>query len=167
MKDGGGKLFGNVHLLDENGEGLDLGVMRKRKRGSRKVVVGNIYQQQKDLDLEMIMSHGLKDKTVVVEPNHPAEKKRKIERLVFKHGGKVEQNYKSGKTDLYIETGMKIKAKNILALKSVDIVSSKWILSQVFVIYLISATFIYNYIENFPRRPLTTSSYLVLMSMSS
>ena len=43
MKDGGGKLFGNVHLLDENGEGLDLGVMRKRKRGSRKVVVGNIY----------------------------------------------------------------------------------------------------------------------------
>ena len=131
MQDGGGKLFGNVHLDGEEGEGFDLSMMRKRKRNAKRVMVSKIYQQQKDLDLEMIMSHCLKDKIVVVEPNKPVEKKQKIERLITKHGGKIEQNYKSGKTDIYIETGMKIKAKNILALETVDIVSSKWILSQV------------------------------------
>ena len=48
-----------------------------------------------------------------------------------RHGGKVEQNYRAGVTSLYVETGMKIKARNMVAMRTVDVVTGKWALDQV------------------------------------
>ena len=52
-------------------------------------------------------------------------------RFVTRHGGKVEQNYRAGVTSLYVETGMKIKARNMVAMQTVDVVAGKWALDQV------------------------------------
>ena len=52
-------------------------------------------------------------------------------RFVTRHGGKVEQNYRAGVTSLYVETGMKIKARNMVAMRTVDVVAGKWALDQV------------------------------------
>ena len=52
-------------------------------------------------------------------------------RFVTRHGGKVEQNYRAGVTSLYVETGMKIKARNMVAMRTVDVVTGKWALDQV------------------------------------
>ena len=52
-------------------------------------------------------------------------------RFVTRHGGKVEQNYRAGVTSLYVETGMKIKARNMVAMQTVDVVTGKWALDQV------------------------------------
>ena len=128
---GGGKLFGNTHLSDISSgtEQLD---GRKRRRvggGSRAAGLGQIYRQQENLEDKFVSSHSLLDKVVVVEPVH-LEKKRKIEQLVTRHGGKVEQNVRPGKTDLYVETGMKVKGRNIVASETVDVVSSGWVLDQ-------------------------------------
>ena len=64
-----------------------------------------------------------------MEPVHK-EKKQRIEQFVMRHGGKVEQNVKAGKTDLYVETGMRVKGKNVVASESVDVVTSGWALDQ-------------------------------------
>ena len=49
-------------------------------------------------------------------------------RFVTRHGGKVEQNYRAGVTSLYVETGLKIKARNMVAMRTVDVVAGKWAL---------------------------------------
>ena len=56
---------------------------------------------------------------------------KKCLRFVTRHGGKVEQNYRAGVTSLYVETGMKIKARNMVAMQTVDVVAGKWALDQV------------------------------------
>ena len=56
---------------------------------------------------------------------------KKYLRFVTRHGGKVEQNYRAGVTSLYVETGMKIKARNMVAMQTVDVVTGKWALDQV------------------------------------
>ena len=129
---GGGKLFGNNYLTDAGG--LEAAEGRKRKRGgggggTRGSGLGQIYKQQENLDAQFVSSHSLLDKVVVVEPVHK-EKKQKIEQLVMRHGGKVEQNVKAGRTDLYVETGMKVKGKNVVASETVDVVTSDWALDQ-------------------------------------
>ena len=91
--------------------------------------IGPIYKQQENLDGMFVSSHSLLDKVVVVEPVHK-EKKQRIEQFVVRHGGKVEQNVKAGKTDLYVETGMRVKGKNVVASESVDVVTSGWALDQ-------------------------------------
>ena len=63
------------------------------------------------------------------------ELKQKLEKLVAKHGGKVEQNVKAGHTNLFIETGMKIKAKNVVDQGKVDVVKNEWLTSQVLVLH--------------------------------
>ena len=98
----------------------------------------------------MVDSHVLKNKIVVVESCHPVSKKQKLEKLVTKHGGKVIldsdwltsqntylclvvqiwQNNVPGKTHLFIETGMNLKAQNVAKTRSVDIVSCDWMLEQ-------------------------------------
>ena len=128
---GGGKLFGNNYLGDAGESEETAG--RKRSRGggggTRAAGIGQIYKQQENLDGKFVSSHSLKDKVVVVEPVH-LEKKRRIEQLVMRHGGKVEQNVKTGKTDLYVEMGMTVKGKNVVASESVDVVTSSWALDQ-------------------------------------
>ena len=128
---GGGKLFGN-NYLDDAGESEGT-AGRKRRRGGgggiRAAGLGQIYKQQENLDGKFVSSHSLKDKVVVVEPVH-LEKKRRIEQLVMRHGGKVEQNVKAGKTDLYVEMGMTVKGKNVVASETVDVVTSSWALDQ-------------------------------------
>ena len=57
--------------------------------------------------------------------------KQKLEKLVVKHGGKVEQNVKDGHTSVFIETGMKIKGKNVVERGTVDVVKNEWLTSQV------------------------------------
>merc|ERR1712098_378381 len=72
---------------------------RKRKRpGNRrgKVEVSERFRPQENLEFEKIDSLCLKDK-IVVDPVSK-EKKQKIERLIVKHGGTVEQNVRLGRT---------------------------------------------------------------------
>ena len=58
----------------------------------------------------------------VVEPAS-AELKPTIEKIVVRLGGKVEQNVKVGHTDYYVETGMTLRAKNVVKQGKVDVVN--------------------------------------------
>ena len=49
------------------------------------------------------------------------------EAAVVKHGGKVEQNPSEGRTTCYVETGFKIKAKNVARSGKYDVVKSSWL----------------------------------------
>jgi len=101
---------------------------RKRPRPANKPGLGVIYRQQ-DLDMERVDTHCLKGKVVVVEPGN-IQMKSKLEKLVVKHGGKVEQNVRPGHTTHYIETGMTIKAKNVVNQQVVDVIRSDWLLGE-------------------------------------
>ena len=103
-----------------------LEICKRKRRGS---YLGEIYRQPEPEDIDNVISDSLKGKVVVVEPGH-LEKKQRIEKLVMRHGGKVEQNVKEGKTDLYVELGMTVKGKNVVASKNVDVVTSSWALDQ-------------------------------------
>jgi len=126
LQDGDGKLFGSVHLTDSQGESTGQG--RKRPRLADKPGLGVIYRQQ-DLVMERVDTHCLKGKVVVVEPGN-AQIKTKLEKLVVKHGGKVEQNVRPGHTTHYIETGMTIKARNVVSQEVVDVIKSAWLLEE-------------------------------------
>jgi len=107
-----GKLFGDVHLVDE-GDGPS-----PRKRA--KVVtasLGQVYRHQ--LTGEKVTGDWLRGK---VEPAS-VELKNKIEKIVVRLGGKVEQNVKVGHTDYYVETGMTLRAKNVVKQGKVDVVN--------------------------------------------
>merc|ERR1719508_735455 len=115
-----GKLFGDVHLVDE-GDGPS-------PRKKAKVVtasLGQVYRHQ-DLTGEKVTGDWLRGKVVVVEPAS-AELKPKIEKIVVRLGGKVEQNVKVGHTDYYVETGMTLRAKNVVKQGKVDVVKAKWL----------------------------------------
>jgi len=126
LQEGDGKLYGAVHLTSSQGESGGLG--RKRARPIDKPGLGVIYRQQ-DLVMERVDTHCLKGKVVVVEPGN-AQLKTKLEKLVVKHGGKVEQNVRSGHTTHYIETGMTIKARNVVNQQVVDVIKSTWLLEE-------------------------------------
>jgi len=126
LQAGDGKLFGAVHLTDSQGESIGQG--RKRPRPADKPGLGVIYRQQ-DLVMERVDTHCLKGKVVVVEPGN-VQMKTKLEKLVVKHGGKVEQNVRPGHTTHYIETGMTIKARNVVNQQVVDVIKSAWLLEE-------------------------------------
>ena len=69
----------------------------------------------------------MKGKVVVVEPAN-AKLKARLEAAVVKLGGKVEQNPTEGRTDCYVETGFKIKAKNVARSGKFDVAKSSWLL---------------------------------------
>ena len=75
----------------------------------------------------MVETHDLKGKVVVVEPAN-AKLKARLEAAVVKLGGKVEQNPTEGRTDCYVETGFKIKAKNVARSGKFDVAKSTWLL---------------------------------------
>ena len=110
LRKGDGKLYGAVHLTASHGENGSQGTKRSRPADRPGLCV--IYRQQ-DLEMERVDTHCLKGKVVVVEPGN-VQMKLKLERLVVKHSGKVEQNVRPGHTSLYIETGMTIKARNVV-----------------------------------------------------
>ena len=92
--------------------------------------MGQIFRQQ-DLSQVDKVSQCLKDKVVVVEPGRATSLKKEVERLVVKHGGLVEQNVsKTGRTDLYVETGMTVKGQNAVRAGKVDVVRSSWLTDQ-------------------------------------
>ena len=126
LRQGDGKLYGAVHLTASQGEAGSQG--RKRARPMNRPGLGMIYRQQ-DLVMERVDTHCLKGKVVVVEPGN-VQMKSELERLVVKHGGKVEQNVRPGHTNLYIETGMTIKARNVVNQQVVDVVRSSWLLNN-------------------------------------
>ena len=74
----------------------------------------------------MVETHDLKGKVIVVEPAN-AKLKARLEAAVVKHGGKVEQNPSEGRTTCYVETGFKIKAKNVARSGKYDVVKSSWL----------------------------------------
>jgi len=117
-----GKLFGDVHLVDEG----DDGPSPKKRAKIATASLGQIYRQQ-DLTGEKVTGDWLKGKVVVVEPAN-ASLKPKLEKIVVRLGGKVEQNVKAGHTDYYIETGMTLRAKNVVKQGRVDVVKSSWLL---------------------------------------
>ena len=118
----GGKLFSNGQL-DVGQDG------NTRKRSSRRAELGAIFRQE-DLSHETMVSHGLKDKVVVVEPGRNIRLKKLVEKLVVKHGGLVEQNVMVGRTSLYVETGMTVKGQGEVKRGVVDVVRSSWLTEQ-------------------------------------
>ena len=119
----GGKLFskGQVQVGPDG---------KSRKRNSRRAQLGQIFRQQ-DLSQVESVSNCLKDKVVVVEPGRALSLKKEVERLVVKHGGLVEQNVsKTGRTDLYVETGLTLKGQGVVRAGQVDVVRSSWLTDQ-------------------------------------
>ena len=120
MKDGKLYSVGEVELGKDG---------NPRKRNSRRAKLGAIFRQQDFSNLAKL-SQCLKDKVVVVEPGRKISLKREVERLVSKHGGKVEQNVKAGRTDLYVETGLTVKGQGVVSRREVDVVRSSWLTDQ-------------------------------------
>ena len=75
----------------------------------------------------MVETHALKDKIFVIEPCNAALKSR-LEGIVVKNGGKIEQNAITGRTHAYVETGFKIRAKSVADKGACDVVRSSWLL---------------------------------------
>ena len=118
----GGKLYSNGQLeVGQDGN--------PRKRTSRRAQLGEIFRQQ-DLSQVSQVSQCLKDKVVVVEPGRLIRLKKEVEQLVAKHGGRVEQNVKVGRTDLYVETGLTVKGRGVVERQEVDVVRSSWLTGQ-------------------------------------
>lgn len=80
-----------------------------------------------DLSTVMIESHNLKDQVIVIEPTNAILKAR-LEAIVIKHGGIVEQNPIEGRTFCYVETGLKMKAKSVVRSRKFDVVRHTWLL---------------------------------------
>ena len=113
---------------DENGEPA-----RKRRRKRKANVtprnkVARVPTQLRSIATDGIMveTHDLKGKIIVVEPAN-AKLKARLEAAAVKHGGKVEQNPSEGRTTCYVETGFKIKAKNVVRSGKYDVVKSSWL----------------------------------------
>ena len=76
-------------------------------------------------------SSALDGKVIVIEPtSNPKYKdlKSKLEKIVVKHGGKIEQNVAPGKTYCYIETAGTARAKYIINSGMYDVVRSQWLI---------------------------------------
>ena len=119
---GDGKLCNGVRLVDSEVE-----TPRKRMKISSKPALGSEFKHV-DYSNERIQTFFLKDKIIVVEPSHDVELKHRLERIVVKHGGRVEQNYRAGRTFCYIQTAGTVKAQNIVKTEQVDVVKSSWII---------------------------------------
>jgi hypothetical protein len=125
MLDDDDEFFGDEDEFDENGEP----VKKKRKRAvASRTKVARVPSKNRAIDTHNIMveTHDLKDKVVVVEPAN-AKLKARLEAVVVKYGGKIEQNVKDGRTFCYVETGYKVKAKNVALSKKFDVVRSNWL----------------------------------------
>lgn len=120
---GDGKLFGGVHLLNS-----DVETPRKKiKMAHNKPTLGLAFRHQ-DYSNERIDTFHLKGKVVVVEPSRDVELKHKLERIVVKHGGTVEQNARPGRTFCYVQTAGTVKAHNVVEQGLVDVVKAAWLL---------------------------------------
>ena len=123
--DSSGKLFkrqaeGDVE--DQEG-GSSQKKRRKNLAPSQKSGPEVKYRSAKEEKLETI-SHSLDGKVVVVEPS---EDKGRLERIVLKHGGKVEQNVKEGVTHCFVQTQGKFKAKSVVRSERFDVVKADWL----------------------------------------
>ncbi len=125
---GEGKLFGGFHLVHGPEEELD-GTPRKRARPAdqRRPQLSAIYTQA-DYSLERIDTFHLKGHIVVVEPCLDLELKQRLERVVVRHGGKVEQNVRPGATSCYVQTEGALRAKVVVSRGVVDVVKASWLL---------------------------------------
>ena len=134
-----GKLTNKHMEMDEEdeggGESLEGGNgKRKRRKGAagtggsraKQATLSSVYRSI-DTSNIMVETHDLKFKTIVIEPANAALK-AELEAVVVKHGGTIEQNCNYGKTYAYVETGFKVKAKNVAKSKKVDVVRSGWLL---------------------------------------
>ena len=124
---GSGKLFGNKRLAMDTD--TNSAPSLKRQKQSRKKTF-DLHPGLKSIDLstERIETFHLKGKIVVVEPCFDIEIKRKLERLVVRHGGSVEQNTKAGRTHIFIQTAGTIKSKNVVHQGVIDVVKSDWLI---------------------------------------
>ena len=138
---GDGKLFGNVHLIDD-----EVTTPRKRAKVShRQTTLGQAFVHN-DYSNERIETFNLKGKIVVVEPCLDVSLKHRCERIVVKHGGTIEQNLRKDKsgslekdkstnslpylTSFYIQTAKLSTAKSttIVNIGKIDVVKASWIL---------------------------------------
>jgi DNA ligase-4 len=120
-----GKLFGGLHLVHSPDE--ELATAPKRPRLAQRPQLSARYTQA-DYSLERIDTFHLKGRIVVVEPSLDVELKRRLERIVIKHGGTVEQNVRPGITSCYVQSEGKLRAKNVVSLGLVDVVKASWLL---------------------------------------
>ena len=117
---GDGKLFGKL----KDG---DSATPRKRLKVDTGPVLGAAFRH-KDYSNEKIETFNLKGKVLVVEPGKDVALKHRLERIVVKHGGKVEQNARKDRTSCYVQTAGTVKAKNIIQQGVIDVVKYSWLL---------------------------------------
>ena len=125
---GEGKLFNNRKRPESAGQ-VSSSPSKKVRRGtgSTRPVVGAAYRQQ-DYSNEIIETFELKGKIVVVEPSTDVALKHRLEKVVVKHGGTVEQHARRGRTSCYIQTAGTIKARNVVKEGAIDVVKASWLL---------------------------------------
>ena len=126
----GSKLFGRVHLSHNDDDATTSAPPRKRVKLSaqrRRPNLGEAFLH-KDYANERVETHQLKDKVVVVEPCLDVALKHQCERIIVKHGGKIEQNVRHGITSFYVETAGTAKSANIVGEGRLDVVKSSWVL---------------------------------------
>ncbi len=117
---------GDSDEVDENGEPVRK--RRKKRAVTSRTKVAHVPSKYRGIATGNIMveTHDLKDKVIVVEPANSKLKSR-LEAVVAKHGGKIEQNTTEGRTFCYVETGYKLKAKNVAKSGKFDVVRSGWL----------------------------------------
>ena len=84
-----------------------------------------------DITNVVATSCALDGKVIVIEPtSNPKYKdlKIKLEQIVVKHGGTVEQNVAAGRTYCYIETAGTARAKYVINSGLYDVVCSQWLI---------------------------------------
>ena len=123
---GQGKLFNN-RKRPESSSPSSSPSKRARQAASRsRPMLGAAYRAQ-DYSTEIIETFELKGKIVVVEPSRDVALKHRLEKVVVKHGGTVEQNARRGRTSCYIQTAGTIKAHNVVKEGAIDVVKASWL----------------------------------------
>ena len=100
------------------------------KRKKEKLDVPSSYKTADITDV-VAASNVLNGKVIVIEPtSNPKYKdlKARLEKIVVKHGGIVEQNVAAGKTYCYIETAGTARAKYVINSGLYDVVRSQWLI---------------------------------------
>jgi len=102
---------------------------KKRKTALKTPTVDSLYQPSSELGKIKPISQKLRGKIIVTEPwpKNP-ELKSKLEEIIVKLGGIVEQNARNGFTWAYIQTGGSIRAQNLVNEGYCNVIKHTWLL---------------------------------------
>lgn len=116
------------HLEEEEEDEWQQSKAAKRQRTTISSCVDSIYRPSTNLDSIKRTSKSLQGKVMVVEPLLDSQRKKRLEEIIAKHGGIVEQNPAKGKTWAYIQTGGKARARNVIKEGYCNVIKESWLM---------------------------------------